>query len=186
MQTVEQTWAGKNSFAVSGRYFRLLSCVNAVDIVFFMRGQKIGEALGFDAGLAADGLDFDRIELTTAGEENVKFIISNSPIRYDRLSGDVQVTNTAGPYTNSRATVLSSGVTLLLAADANRRYVLVQNNDAAVALRVTMDGVDPTTAQGVRVPAGGSYECPPGFAPTGAIKAIAESGAGCAVEVVKG
>lgn len=186
MQTIEQTWTGKNTFAVPGRYFRLLSTVNPVDVYFYLKGQLIGQALQMQAGLAADGLDFDRIEITTGGAEAVKFIVSDSPIRYDRLSGDMDVNNTAGAYTNSRATVLSSGVSTLLAADANRRYVLVQNNDTSVSLRLTMDGVDPTTTQGVRIPPGGFWESPAMYAPTGAIKAIAESGAGVAVEVVRG
>lgn len=186
MQTIEQTWTGKNSFTVPGRYFRLLETVNAVDIVFYLKGQEVGRALQMRAGLAADGLDFDRIEITTGGAEAVKFIVSNSPIRYDRLSGDMDINNTAGAYTNSRATVLSSGVATLLAASATRRYCLVQNNDSSVAIRLTMDGSNPTTSQGIRIPAGGYWESPAMFAPTGAIKAIAESGAGCAVEVVEG
>lgn len=186
MQTIEQTWTGKNTFTVPGRYFRLLSTVNPVDVYFYMKGQLIGQALQMLAGLAADGLDFDRIEISTGGAEAVKFIVSASPIRYDRLSGDMDINNTAGGYTNSRATVLSSGVSTLLAASATRRYCLVQNNDTSVAIRLTMDGVNPTASQGIRIPAGGYWESPAMFAPTGAIKAIAESGAGVAVEVVAG
>lgn len=186
MQTIEQTWSGKNTFTVPGRYFRLLDNVSPVDIVFYLKGQEVGKALQMRAGLAADGIDFDRIDITTGASELVKFIVSWAPIRYDRLSGDMDVNNTSGGYTNSRASVLSSGVSTLLAANAARRYCLVQNNDTSVAVRLTMDGVNPTTAQGVRIPAGGYWESPALFAPTGAIKAIAESGAGCAVEVVEG
>lgn len=188
MQTIEQTWTGKNTFTVPGRYFRLLDTVSPVDVVFYLKGQEVGKALQMRAGLAADGLDFDRLDITTGGVESVKFIVSLVPIRYDRMSGDVDVNNMPslpakqGAYTHGRGTVLASGVSGLLGANAARRVVFVQNNDASVALRITLDGSNPTAGQGIRIPAGGYWESPSGFAPSGAVRAIAESGAGVATE----
>lgn len=173
---------------VPGDFLRLMTAAADVNLTYYRNGAEVAKAEGVRAGYAermAGG--FDEVYIYSASAQPVKLVIRlGGDVRYDRFEGDANIANTAGAYVNSRATVLSSGVSTLVAASASRRYVLVQNNDSSVALRLTMDGVDPTTAQGIRIPAGGYWESPALFAPTGAVKAIAESGAGVAVEVVAG
>lgn len=188
-QIIQTLSAGETLRAHSpGDFLRLMTAAADVTVTFYRRGVEVARAEGVRAGYAeriAEG--FDAITIYSASAQTVGAMVRlGGEVRYDRFEGNVDINNRQGAYTNSRATVLSSGVSTLLAADANRRYVLVQNNDTSVSLRLTMDGADPTTAQGVRIPPGGYWESPAMYAPTGAIKAIAESGAGVAVEVVKG
>lgn len=180
------------SWHLPGRFFRLMAGT-AVDVYFLRGGAIIGQADQVDAGffLKAD-VPFDEVRLTSAAAQTIDFLVGSGEAGAASavsVSGSVPVSNfpaNQGAYTNSRATVLASGVSTLLAANAARRIAQVQNNSAADYVRLTFDGVDPTAAQGVRIAPGGSWENPAGYAPTGAIKAIAESGAGCAVEVVEG
>lgn len=190
MSTYQQTLGAGETLRlrVPGDFLRLMTAAADVNITYFRNGAEVAKAEGVRAGYAERmAAGFDEVHVYSATGQPVKLVLRvGGDVRYDRFEGDANIANTAGAYVNSRATVLSSGVTTLLAGSSVRRYVLVQNNDTSVALRLTMDGANPTTAQGIRIPPGGYWECPPLFAPTGAVKAIAESGAGVAVEVVAG
>jgi len=103
------------------------------------------------------------------------------------IAGSVTVSNFPaevvpnGAFTNTQKTVTNaSGV--LVAANAARRYLMIQNNDAAGIIYVTLDGTAATTAKGVKISAGGSYELQ-GFVPSGEIRAIGSiaSNANCVV-----
>lgn len=186
---VETFTAGETKrLTIPGRFFLIMAAASAVDVSFFSNRQRLNETVkNVGTGFSFQARDsFDEVELTSAAAQTVTVLISDGRVEF---ASAVNVTNlpaSNGAFTNSRATVLTSGVSTLLAANANRRAVLVQNNSLADAIRLTMDGVDPTAAQGIRIAAGGFWEAPAGYAPTGAIKAIAETGAGCAVEVVEG
>lgn len=173
---------------VPGDFLRLMAAPADVTITMYRNGSEISKAEGVKAGYAErNAAGFDEVHVYSASAQTIKLIIRNGgDVRYDRFEGDVTIIGAQAAYANSRATVTSSGVSTLVAASASRRYVLIQNNDAAVYLRITMDGVNPTTAQGIRVPPGGAWESPAGCAPTGAVKGIMESGAGSPVEVVAG
>ena len=114
-----------------------------------------------------------------------KITIGSGDIVDNAIAGSVSINDLQGPYTNGRDTVTSGAVVTLLPADAARRYVEVQNTDTGIYLRLTADGVDPTTSQGLRIAPGQSWHSPPNYAPTAAIKVIAESGS-VAVEYVEG
>jgi len=169
-------------------FFRLLSTQADVDVRFFREGADVVETPGVSAGYGERFSErFDAFEISSATAQTIKFVTRlGNVVQFDAPpTGDVNVVNVNGAHANTRATVLSSGVSTLAAANAARRFLLLQNNDASVALRVTCDGVDPTTTEGVRVEAGGSLLLDV-YPPTGAVKAIAESGAGVAVEIQEG
>jgi hypothetical protein len=73
----------------------------------------------------------------------------------------------------------------VLAANANRRYLLIQNNDTAGIIYVRLDGGAATAATGIKIAAGGSYECA-GYVPTGAITAIGDIASNANVVAVEG
>lgn len=102
------------------------------------------------------------------------------------VAGSVAITNTGGGFTQGRVS-LTNVVQTLLASNAARRYLLIQNNDGGATMRVTLDGNDPTAAQGLRVGPGDSLEIP-SFCCTGAVKAVMETVSATVdnVEVVEG
>lgn len=169
-------------------FFRLLATDAEVDVRFFRDGADVVEAPGVSEGYGEKFFErFDAFEISSATEQTIRFVTRlGNTVQYDAPpTGDVNVVNVSGAHVNSRATVLSSGVSTLRAANATRRFLLLQNNDSSVALRVTCDGSIPTASQGIRVEAGGALLLD-AYPPTGEIKAIAESGAGVAVEIQEG
>ena len=93
-----------------------------------------------------------------------------------RLTGSVTTaaaitTGTADHNTDVNVTDIA--VTTLLAANANRKSALIQNNGTG-NIRVTLDGVDPAVDYGIRVAGGRELPIDPPYIVTGAIKAISE------------
>lgn len=186
MRTFTQTFAGGENWVtnITGRHFRLLVTAGAVTVKLYKGGSAVslGDMAALQAGLWASPAEgFDRVEIaiTTAGA--YQFGVSDGSSGYDRSNGDVAITNFNGAFTNTQKTVTSSS-TSLVAANANRRYLLIQNNDASGIIYVTLDGTAATTAKGVKIAAGGSYELQ-GFVPTGQLFAIGSiaSNANCVV-----
>lgn len=189
--TIAQNIAARTLFQIAGAYFRLVSMSGAgtMTVELLRSGRVVGSLSGFLAGLAVDATDFDAVALTPSAASDVEFVIADSAVRYDRFTGDVSVSNL--PAINgamTRAVVAAQDAITaseLYAANAARRALLVQNCSTSVYVRLRVDGVNPTTAAGLRIPPGGSYEAPAGFAPTGAVAVIAESGT-AAIEALEG
>ena len=94
----------------------------------------------------------------------------------NRITGSVaaSVAITTGTADhNTDVNVTDIDVTTLLAANANRKSALIQNNGTG-NIRVTLDGVDPTVDYGIRVAGGQSLPLDPPYIVTGAIKAKSE------------
>jgi hypothetical protein len=179
----------QKDFVVRGDHFRIMDSTAPVTIHFYRDGAEIATAENVVEGYAEEfEQPFDSFTIISSDIQTLHFVARyGSTTRYDKAPvGDTNILNVAGPYANTRASVTSASVSTLLAAKPTRRYVFVQNNDSGVYLRLTCDGVDPTTTQGIRIAPGGYWESPAMWAPVGAIKAIAESGAGVAVEVMEG
>ena len=85
------------------------------------------------------------------------------------------------PVTHANPSVANATSVTILAAQSNRKYLLIQNNSAAdVAISLvgdTLTGIAPTAANScIVLDAGASYESPAHFCPTGAITAYQSSG----------
>lgn len=173
-------------------FFRLLDTVDPVDVTFYLAGKEIerlenvteGFAIRFDLG--PEGGGFDRIQLLSATTQSVTFVSAyRADVFYDQPpTGNVAVTNTGGAFTQSQKTVTNASAQLL-AAKSDRRYLLIQNNDASGIIYVTLDGTAATTAKGIKIDAGGSYECQ-GYLPTGEIRAIGSIASNANVVAVEG
>lgn len=174
---------------VGGAFFRLLSGAG-IDVRFMRGGAVIGEADGMDSGFFArtnEGERFDGVELTSAGLQSAKVLIGEAEAGAASavsVSGVVGVQSAGVPYAQAAVTVaVTSGV--LVAANADRRFLMVQNNHASQNIWLNLAGAAATQAAGVKVPPGGALlldvACP-----TGAVYAIGETGNNAAVVVVEG
>lgn len=169
-------------------FFRLLGApTDDVTVIFYKAGREEARAENIGAGYAETVPGgFDRVRITSTGGGVVKFVTrKGSEVRYDTPpNGLVTVTNTAGDFTQAQATVTNASGQLL-AAKTNRRYLMVQNNDASADVYVTLDGTAATTAKGIKIAAGGSLELQ-GYLPTGQINAIGSVASNANVVTVEG
>lgn len=164
-----------------GDFFRVLSATDTLDVYFYYRGKEVSFAESVNIGYWEEFKEprlFDKVAIKSANAQTIQFATRyGSAVGYDKPPvGNVAVTNSAGAYTRLADTPTSAAVKTLAAANANRRYLLVQNTDTANYVRLRLDGTDPTTSTGIRIPPGGYWESPALFAPTGAVKVIAETG----------
>jgi hypothetical protein len=187
--TVSTTW----TLNVPGKYFTTLACSNPINVRFYKGGKQLdlGQISQLLAGLEVTlgniedtQAAFDRIEIDVTGTDTVQVGIGNGQARYNRSQGSVAITNVSGAFVNAQKTVTNASATLL-AANAARRYLLIQNNDTTGHIFVRLDGAAATTTTGVKIPAGGSYELQ-GFAPTGAITAIGSIASNANIVTVEG
>lgn len=175
-----------------GNFLRIMSAAAALTVRTFKNGQVLTESVGVGAGYAEEFSDvFNEVEIYSATEQTIQLVIRNgSKVYFDAPpTGNVNIQNlpaAQGAFTQSRATVTNANQQIL-AANANRRYLLIQNNDTAAYMRVTLNGVAATASTGFRIAAGGTLEVP-NFAVTGAINVIMESAGSGAnnVEFVEG
>lgn len=170
---------------IVAKYFRLLETVGAVDVKFFKAGAIFAEAVGMEAGFYAEPAQgFDAYEISSATAQTVKVATSDGTGGYDRTVGSVSVSNINGAFVNSAKTVTNASGQML-AANPARRYLLIQNNDASGDIFVRLDGGTATTATGVKIAAGGSFELQ-GFVPNGAIMAIGSIASNANIVAVEG
>jgi len=196
MQTYDLTFTGAGTVEmnVPGKYFALLACNNAVTVRFFLGGKRLdlGEISNVLSGLECTLGDigdiapaFDRVQIQTAGADTVTIGIGNGQSRYNRGGqSSVTITNVNGPFSQAVATVTTAAAALAAAAPT-RRYLLVQNKDAAGSIWLNFGGAAATQANGIKIPPGGAYECQ-GFAPTGSISALGDIASNANIIVVQG
>jgi len=193
-------------------FFRLLEATGPVDLVFYLQGKEVeraenvgeGFAIRFNAG--PEGAGFDKLRIQSPSTQAVEFVSTlNADVFYDKpptgtITGTVALDATTlaaletvnvgnqpadqGAFTQAQKTVTNASAQLL-AANAARRYLLIQNNDATGVVYVTIDGTAATTAKGIKIDAGGSYECA-GFCPSGEIRAIGSIASNANVVAVEG
>ncbi len=173
-------------FIEQADFFRLLASSLPVSVEFYRNGAKIAEAIDINGGYAeriADG--FDQIKIYSASTQNIQFVTrQGGDVRYDNLTGNVAITNVNGAFSQAQATVTNTSGQLK-AANAARRYLLIQNNDTTGIVYVRLDGGAASSSTGIKIPAGGSYEAS-SYAPTGAINAIGSIASNANVVVVEG
>ena len=93
MKTYQVTQNGIARYNVTGKFFRLLTNVNPVDVVFFSGASAVDMATGMDSGFWAEfDVEFDAVQITTAGNEAVKFLVGATRAGLDRMVGSVAVT----------------------------------------------------------------------------------------------
>lgn len=99
-----------------------------------------------------------------------KLTYGTGDIQDSFVTGTVKIGNVNGSFTQVQTTVTNASAPLIT-DNAARRYLLIQNKDNGGDIYVTLNGTDATTANGIKIAAGGSMELQ-GYVPTGAVKAI--------------
>lgn len=130
--------------------------------------------------------NFEYVYITneSAGDEIIDLYTgTNERVGSAELSGSVNVSS----FENNGAAVqgrvsLTNVNQQILAANANRKYLIIQNNDVSAVMRVNIAGNAATVAQGFRIPAGGTFEFE-NFNVTGAINCIMETATAAAGNV---
>lgn len=87
--TIQETWLGKKRFRIPGRYVRLLSTLNPVNVKLG-RGMKYFDSFDLvEAGawsrVRPGEPDFDSVMVETSTSELCKFMIADGDAGYDRL-----------------------------------------------------------------------------------------------------
>lgn len=140
---------------VTGSYFKILSSTGAIDLTSEKANLK-----GLVAGQGLEKNPFKRFELKDAsGASNtVRYVVADDGF-LDGVQGSVTIGQNAitqsGSFANAAATVTNASASLI-AANAVRKYMLIQNNGAA-AIYITFGGAA-TLTTGIKIAAGGAYE----------------------------
>lgn len=183
---VQKIAAGaREDYPVKGDYIRLKTA--SVPVTF--EGRDSGFKVTLEQGDSVRLKEFQAVIVShgDAAEQTVTFYVGNGEsLDSSQVGGSVQISNVNGSFTQPQASV-TNAVSTLLAANAARRYLLIQNNDASAVLRVTVDGSAPSATKGFRIAAGDSLEIH-SYSPTGAIKGFMETATGTAnnVEIAEG
>lgn len=171
MQTYSQTFATNTTWVmnITGKYFVTLQCAHALNVRFYKAGSKLdlGDITGLGVGLEVGPLAglkeehaFDRVEIDVTGPDTVKVGIGNGAARYNNSLATVNVTQivpvSSGSFVAAQATVTSASAQII-AANAARKYAMVQNNDATGIVYLQF-GAAATIAAGIKVAPGGAYE----------------------------
>jgi hypothetical protein len=176
----------RTEFIEASDFFRILAAQQVITVEFYLNGAKVAEAFDVGTGYAEKiPSGFDRIAITSATAQTIQFVTRlGGDVRYDQPpTGNVNIANTAGAFNQAQATVTTTSGQLK-AANAARRYLLIQNNDSSGDIYVTLDGTTATTAKGIKLAAGSSMELS-SYAPTGAINAIGSIASNANVVIVE-
>lgn len=182
-------------FYEPGDFFRILNSEYAVDLEFYSQGAELVKAQAVREGYSErfNEKKFDRYAITSTQTQTIQFVARlGNVVGYDTppegtvklVDSNGNIINENGPFTQSQKTVTSTSA-LLLAAKASRRYLLIQNNNTSGDIFVNLTGATATTASGIKIEAGGSYECQ-GFAPTAEIHAIGSIASNSNIIAVEG
>lgn len=175
-------------FTEQNDFFRLLFAQSVVNLEFYRAGAEISEVFEVGAGYAERVPEgFDKIVVVSAVTQTIQFVTRNggAEVRYDTPpQGLVTIANTGGAFTHQVSTVTTTSAQLR-AANAARRYLLVQNNDSSGEIFLRLDGATATAANGIKLSAGQALELS-AFVPTGAITAIGSLASNPNVIVVEG
>lgn len=173
-------------FVEQSNFFRILDLAGFVNIEFYKNGGKVSEAIGITAGYAERFSDsFDKIAITSATAQTIQFVTRlGNEVRYDKAPvGNTTINTATDTFTHAQKTVTSASATMIN-ANANRKYLLIQNNDAGGDIYVRLDGATATMTTGAKIPAGGSYELGERV-PNGAITAIGSIASNANIVVVE-
>lgn len=169
-------------------FFRVLSSVPSdLELIFYRDGAEQSAASNIGAGYAEE---FERpvtkLRISSAAGGLVRFVMRlGNRVRYDAPpTGSVTITGQQGAFAQAQKTVTNASAQLL-AANAARRYLLIQNNDATGVVYVYIGAAAATAANGIKIAPGGSYEVQ-GYAPNSEIRAIGSIASNANVIAIEG
>lgn len=177
-----------------------------IGLIYYRNGAEVARVDGVGEGyFERFAQPFDKVRVTSAAGGVIDMVTRlGAQVGYDKPpTGQVQVMGTAsvnvantptvtvgnkdavnGAFTQAQKTVTNAS-TQMLAANAGRRYLLIQNNDAAGVVYLNIAGAAATVLNGIKLAPGASLEIK-GFCPTAAITAIGSIGSQSNVIAVEG
>lgn len=184
MRTIEIAIAAgeRIPFQVIGDFFHLLETTSPVDIEFLKNGATQYAASGMEFGFfVRPSGGFTGLAFTSAVAQTFKIAYGLGDGGYNRTTGSVQIIGQQGAFTEGRVS-LTNANQAIIGANASRKYLMVQNNDAVAVMRVTLNGGAAMVGQGFRVQPGNMLELN-GYQSTAAINAIMETATAAAANV---
>lgn len=149
-------------------FFRILAAGSPLTVIFYRNGAEVAQAENVGSGYSEKfSQSFDKVILRSAVSNAVSIVMRlGNEVTYDQPpNGAVN-----GSFHQTQKTVTPVSTTLLN-ANTGRRYLLIQNKDAAGDIFVRLDGVPATEANGLKIESGGSLELV-SFVATGEITAV--------------
>lgn len=177
---------------VSGDYFKILAADGAVKV----NSNDWGELRGLTVGQGLENANFSDLFFTDeSGASNTVTVYVGDRNFIDGVTGDVRITNqptvdvgnmpaSNGTFNQSAGTATTASAQFR-AANANRRYLMVQNKSATGTIWVNLTGVAATQANGIKLIPGGSLELQ-GYVPTDAVMIIGDIASNPDVLIVEG
>ena len=175
----------KVMFYELGNFVRVLAATAVLTVRTFKYGAILTEAAGVSAGYAEMFEEnYTAIEFYSATAQTIQFASRlGSQVYYDQApTGNVSLINPVlgvGANTNVTVTTASS---LILAASATRKYLLIQNKDASGNIYINF-GAAATVVNGLQIGPLGSYELANNML-TAAINAIGDIASNANIVIV--
>ena len=191
--TLTFTAGQRVEFSEPADFFRLLTDTTSseFDLQLFSHNAVVSEAFGVRTGYSermVDGKQFDRFSIKALSATTLTFVTRlRSVVTYDQPpNGNVTVTSVInnGAFSQAQATVTNVSAQLV-AANPQRRYLMVQNKDAAGSVFVNLAGAAATEANGILIEPGGNLELS-ARCPTGALFFIGDVATNTNVVIVEG
>jgi len=150
-----------------GSYLRVMTANSDLTLTFFDEsGQPIGEWVGVLGGWAIDAKGFEEklgirsarfgsVQVETTVNQTVEIAVSRVPVFFDRLTGTITTTQASGATIDSvtDVTLAASATTAVVAANSNRRAVMIHNPVANTStMRVGDSGAG--ASNGIPLPPG--------------------------------
>lgn len=160
LQTVEQTvGAGAELKQHTRAQFMRVLEGGGLDISILKGGAIVGQASGVDSGFYIKaGEVFDEVRIYSAVAQVVKFTLGNAEVGSAdavSVSGDVSVVLPVVPFVQT-AQAITAASAQLLAANASRKFLMIQNRDTAVNAYLNLSGDAATVAAGIKLAPGAS------------------------------
>lgn len=166
------------------RFFRVMEASAKMSIYFYNNGAEVARAEDVGEGFAETfQSEFDRFVIINGvtGQTIQVAARQSSEINYDKTpQGDVNVIGVVQVEPSQAGTVTQAAVAVnnasgvLLAANAGRSYLFVQNKSATGTIWINLAGVAATQANGIRLEPGESYELSGLSCPAGDVRAIGD------------
>ena len=174
---------GSYRLLVEGMFFKITACTGAVNVI-----SDFGrlEAIQFGQGLEKTAFSYLLINDASGASNTVTVLVGDQNF-IDAQTGNFAVTANKAPqsssFVNVNATVTTASAQLL-AANAARQYLLIQNKDPSGILYITF-GAAATVANGLQISPGGAFELA-GTVSTQLINAIGSIASNANVVTVEG
>ncbi len=143
-------------FTDAADFMRVLEAAPTdLQLIFYRAGQEVGRAEHITAGYSERFAQaFDKMRMSSATGGVVEFVTRlGNEVRYDRPPSG-RIRNESGAFVQVQATITNAS-SVIRAANNNRQFLLIQNRSATGTIYINLSGATATTANGVRITAGG-------------------------------